>query len=130
MNDKISFLDSRMSPLRSALIDLYGFEKSPITEVLEQFIAKTHTDFEKANGRITISGTDGWKWHIDYSDPEVNGFSISSSIKGGPERLIVEDTTHDGYWWGGLEDVLDQVSPWPRALNLVGSTFLVIQKDL
>ncbi len=117
MNDKISFLDSRMSPLRTALISLYGLEKSPISEVLEEFIAKSYTDFERVNGRITIFGTDGWKWHIDYSDPEVNGFSISSSIKGGPERLIVEDTTHDGYWWGGLEDILDQVSPWPRALK-------------
>ena len=54
MNDKISFLDSRMSQLRTALIALYGLEKSPITEVLEEFFAKSHTNFERVNGRITI----------------------------------------------------------------------------
>ena len=96
---------------------LYGFDKSPISEVLEEFLANAYTTFEKSGGRINVSGTDGWKWHIEYSDPEVNGFAISSSIKGGPERLIVENTFHDSFWWGGLEYILERVTRWPRAIK-------------
>ena len=117
MNDKISFLVPEMSQLRTALIGLYGLEKSPISEVLNEFLSDSFNSFEKSNGRINVSGTDGWKWHIDYSDPEVSGFSISSSIKGGPERLIIEDTFSDYYWWGEIENVLDKVTRWPRAIK-------------
>ena len=117
MNDRISFLAPNMQQLRTALIGLYGFDKSPISEVLEEFLSNVYTTFEKSGGRINVSGTDGWKWHIEYSDPEVNGFTISSSIKGGPERLIVEDTFSDSFWWGGLEYILERVTRWPRAIK-------------
>ena len=117
MNDKISFFAPEMSQLRTALVGLYGLDESPISEPMEEFLSKAHKSFEKSNGRFEVSGTDGWKWHIDYGDPEISGFSISSSIKGGPERLIVEDTFSDYYWWGDIENVLNKVTRWPKAIK-------------
>ena len=117
MNDKISFFAPEMSQLRTALVGLYGLDESPISEAMKEFLSKAHKSFEKSNGRFEVSGTDGWKWHIDYGDPEITGFSISSSIKGGPERLIVEDTFSDYYWWGDIENVLNKLTRWPKAIK-------------
>ena len=117
MNDKISFFAPEMSQLRTALVGLYGLDESPISEAMKEFLSKAHKSFEKSNGRFEVSGTDGWKWHIDYGDPEISGFSISSSIKGGPERLIVEDTFSDYYWWGDIENVLNKLTRWPKAIK-------------
>ena len=61
-----------------------------------------------------MKGTNGWKWHVVFSDPEVGGFELSSSINGGAKRLVVEDTKNDGHYWGDFEYVLNKLQGWPR----------------
>ena len=118
MNDRVSFLDPKMHQLRNALVRLYGLGVSPISEVMNEFLEKMYTIIQKEDGMITVKGTDGWKWHIGYGDPEVRGLSISSSIKDGPRRLIVEDTSSDGrYNWGDFELILDKINTWPRNIK-------------
>ena len=117
LNDNISFVNTNMSPLRDALIELYGLESSPISDLLEEFFKSNYPSIERLNGEFVINGTNGWKWFIGFSDPEINGYSISSSIRDGPKRLIVEDTKNDEYYWGSLERIFDEVINWPRNLK-------------
>ena len=46
MNDRISFLDEKMFQLEKALIDLYGLETSPISDVMDESLAKFTMDFK------------------------------------------------------------------------------------
>ena len=129
MNDRISFLDEKMFQLRNALIGLYGLETSPISDVMDEFLGQIYDGFQRLNGQFTVNGSNGWKWHIGFGDPEVTDFSISSSIREGPKRLIVEDTRSDGsYNWGNLELILDTVSEWPKAIKN-GNDFDVLEKS-
>ena len=129
MNDRVSFLDPKMYQLRSALVRLYGLDTSPISEVMDEFLAQMYSTFERNNGLLTVNGTDGWKWHVRYNDPEVSGFSISSSIKDGPKRLIVEETMSDGkYNWGNLELIFDKLTTWPRNIKS-GEDYSVLENS-
>lgn len=117
MNDKLSFTTPDMRNLRAGLISLYGYDTSPISDVLENYLIQNYPSLEKLDGEFVVSGTDGWKWFIGFSDPEITGYSISSSIKDGPKRLIVEDTRKDNMAWFCLETILEKVTKWPRELR-------------
>ena len=114
VNDKITFSQDHMEPLRSALMKTYGLVKSPISEVLSEYISSKLPMSSFDGNSITVKGTNGWKWNLVFGDPEVGGFELSSSINGGTKRLVVEDTNEDGYYWGDLERILLKVNEWPR----------------
>ena len=115
VNDKITFGQENMEPLRTALMETYGMGKSPISEVLSEYIISMLPSASFSDKSITVKGTNGWKWHVDFGDPEVSGFQISSSINNGIKRLVIEDTRNDTYWWtGDIEHVLDTLQGWPR----------------
>ena len=114
VNDKITFSQDDMGPLRSALIETYGLGKSPISGVLSEYISSLLPIISYSDSSVTVKGTNGWKWHVVFSDPEVSGFELSSSINGGAKRLIVEDTSDDGHYWGDFESVLNKLQGWPR----------------
>ena len=117
MNDNVVFGEEEIPQLRNGLIETYGYGPSPISEVLSDYLATNYgavNDIE--NGEIRCKGTDGWTWHLEYSDPEISEISVYSSVRGGNKRLHVEDTHH--LWWGHnskIEYMLDIFSTAPKS---------------
>ena len=116
VNDKITFSQDNMEPLRTALMETYGLVKSPISDVLFEYICSKFPITNYTENSVTVKGTNGWKWHLDFGDPEVGGIELSSSINGGTKRLIVEDTLVDGFWWGDFESTINRLQNWPREI--------------
>ena len=115
-NDSVIFAQSNMSPLRNALIGLYGYGPSPISEQLCNYFKDEHgAILDDSNREFTIKGTDGWTWHFEYGDPEIHGFRISSIFRGN-KRLHIEDSSSDVLYCINIEDVLNRCKTWPRAL--------------
>ena len=90
------FVDPNQGPFRSALISTYGMIQSPISELFSAFIGKEYgATIDYAAGEISVKGTHGFTWHLGgIKNPEVSSFSLSSSIRGGPQRRHTENTFH------------------------------------
>ena len=116
VNDKITFSQDNMEPLRTALMETYGLVKSPISDVLFEYICSKFPITSYTENSVTVKGTNGWKWHLGFGDPEVGGFELLSSINGGTKRLIVEDTQVDDFWWGDFERTIEILHKWPREI--------------
>ena len=114
VNDKTTFSQDNMEPLRSALIATYGLCKSPISDVLFEYICSKFPITNYTDSSVTVKGTNGWKWHVGFGDPEITGFELSSSINGGTKRHIVENTHNDNLWWGDFETIIGKLQDWPR----------------
>ena len=96
ISDRDLFVDPNQRPFRKALINTYGMIQSPISELYSAFIGKEYgATIDYAAGEITVKGTHGFTWHLGgIKNPEVSSFSLSSSIRGGPQRRHTEDTYH------------------------------------
>jgi hypothetical protein len=94
ISDRDLFADPSQGPFRSALMLTYGLIQSPISELFSVFLDKQYgANIDYAAGEISVKGTHGFTWHLGgINDPEVNSFSLSSSIRGGPHRKHTEDT--------------------------------------
>ena len=125
MNDQVMFKDSDYSQLRDALFDVYGFFESPISDVFADWLSAEFGAINDTDaGEITLVGSDGWSWFIDYSDAEVAGFRLSSSIRNGPRRLHLHDTSEQLLGGDDMELVLRNLKEAPRSL-LDGNSRLV-----
>ena len=96
ISDRDLFVDPNQRPFRKALINTYGMIQSPISELYSAFIGKEYgAIIDYAAGEISVKGTHGFTWHLGgIKNPEVSSFSLSSSIRGGPQRRHTEDTFH------------------------------------
>jgi len=94
ISDRDLFLDPNQRPFRDALLNTYGMIQSPISEIFSAFIDKQYgATLDYAVGAISVKGTHGFTWHLGgIKNPEVSSFSLSSSIRGGPQRKHTEDT--------------------------------------
>ena len=94
ISDRDLFVDPNQTPFRSALISTYGMIQSPISEIFSVFLGKKYgASINYAAGEISVKGTHGFTWHLGgIKNPEVSSFSLSSSIRGGPQRKHTEDT--------------------------------------
>ena len=94
ISDRDLFVDPNQTPFRSALISTYGMIQSPISEIFSVFLGKKYgASINYAAGEISVKGTHGFTWHLGGTkSPEVSSFSLSSSIRGGPQRKHTEDT--------------------------------------
>ena len=104
ISDRDLFLDPNQRPFRTALLNTYGMIQSPISELFSAFIDKQYeATIDYAAGEISVKGTNGFTWHLGgIKNPEVNSFSLSSSIRGGPQRKHTEDTF---YCMGGCKNL-------------------------
>ena len=116
-NDKTTFHQESLKPLRDGLISTYGYCNSPITESLSLYLKQCYGAIhDTENHEIRVKGTHGWTWHIEYGDPETIGFRISSTIRNGKKRLHFEDSKHGLSWTNSIEEVLDICVSWPKSL--------------
>ena len=95
LSDRDLFMNPDQSSFRNAIMRTYGVIKSPASDLyydylLDQFGAII--DYDK--GEILIQGTHGFTWHLGgLHDPDVNSYSLSSSIRGA-RRIHTADTYH------------------------------------
>ena len=88
-------MDDSQHSLRGELIKIYGFVKSPISDIIADYIEDLGGEFNLDKGEVTVKGTDGFHWIIgSMNDPSVRSFSISSYIRNGQSRIHTTDTFH------------------------------------
>lgn len=113
LDDKSLFHDE--NNLRTALIRTYGFEISPISEVLSEFIESKGGSLAPNLSQITVEGTHGFVWYLEGGDPEARSFQLSSSYKGGPRRIHSEDVWDDLHN-KNIEDWIELLSSSPASM--------------
>ena len=113
LDDKSLFHDE--NNLRTALIRTYGFEISPISEVLSEFIESKGGSLAPNLSQITVEGTHGFVWYLEGGDPEARSFRLSSSYKGGPRRIHSEDVWDDLHN-KNIEDWIELLSSSPASM--------------
>ena len=123
LNDKELFMDDSQDSLRKELIRTYGFCKSPISEIIAEYIEGLGGVFDLEEGEITVRGTDGFHWVIgSMVDPSVESFSISSYVRSGPRRMHTMDTYHDMSRCRNLDYLVRTLSLCPRLMIDDGGT--------
>ena len=118
--DSSLFLMASMTTFRSALFRTYGHGISPITGVLTEFLKKRGADLDLASSEIVVPGSYSWKWHLQFGDPDVSGFTLHSSIRDGPRRMHILNTDELSEFSLGPMDcigsVVGQLRGAPRSL--------------
>ena len=96
ISDRDLFSEPSQRPFRHALVQTYGLIQSPISDLHSDFLEKQYgATIDLAAGEISIKGTHGFTWHLGgINDPVVLSYSLSSSVRGGPQRRHTEDTFH------------------------------------
>jgi hypothetical protein len=94
--DRGLFSHSSQTSFRKALLSIYGYTISPITDIFSSFLSEEfNATLNPEKEEITIPGTHGWTWHVSgLTDPELRDFKLSSSIRGGAHRLHSLDTAY------------------------------------
>ena len=118
--DSSLFLMEPMTTFRDALFRTYGHGISPITGVLTEFLKERGADLDLASSEIVVPGSYSWKWHLQFGDPDVSGFTLHSSIRDGPRRMHILDTDELSEFSLGPMDcigsVVGQLRGAPRSL--------------
>ena len=118
--DSSLFLMEPMTTFRDALFRTYGHGISPITGVLTEFLKKRGADLDLASSEIVVPGSYSWKWHLQFGDPDVSGFTLHSSIRDGPRRMHILNTDELSEFSLGPMDcigsVVGQLRGAPRSL--------------
>ena len=116
ISDRDLFADPSQDPFRRALMDTYGMIKSPVSDLYADFLNKQYgATIDYAVGEISIKGTNGFTWHLGgINDPQVKSYSLSSSVRGGPQRRHTEDTFHCMGDCKRLQYLLPALSKAPR----------------
>jgi len=118
LSDRLLFRDPSQLSFRNVLMVTYGLSESPITGELITYFEPFGATFDNEAGEFRVKGTHGFTWHLGFDDPEVKSFSVSSSIRGGPPRLHMDDT-YD--WMGNCNDpqyLAIQLATFPRGLMM------------
>jgi len=90
--DSSLFLMEPMTTFRDALFRTYGHSISPITGVFTEFLKERGADLDLESSEIVVPGSYSWKWHLQFGDPDVSGFTLHSSIRDGPRRMHILNT--------------------------------------
>ena len=116
ISDRDLFVAPSQDPFRKALLETYGKIPSPVSDLYADFLKRYHgAIIEYDAGEISIKGTHGFTWHLGaINDPEVRSYSLSSSVRGGPQRRHTEDTMYCMYNCTELEYLLPALSNAPR----------------
>ena len=120
LNDDKFILQKDHSPLRRAMLMLYGLSASPSSEVMKTWIdLTTGGEFKPEESAIEIKGTHGWKWRVSDANPLVNGFTIW--FKKPRQRKwtkVVNDSTdfEYNYHYDDVLSILELLSDSPRVL--------------
>ena len=114
--DSSLFLMEPMTTFRSALFSTYGHGISPITGIFTEFLKERGADLDLESSEIVVPGSYSSKWHLQFGDPDVSGFTLHSSIKDGPRRKHILDTDElSEFSITPLECIGDLVSQLRRA---------------
>jgi len=120
LNDDKFILQKDHSPLRRAMLILYGLSVSPASEVMKTWIESTtggtYTPEESA---IEIKGTHGWKWRVSDANPLVNGFTIWFKKKHQRKwtKVVTDSTNFEyNYHYDDVLSILELLSDSPRVL--------------
>ena len=116
ISDRGLFADPSQGPFRKALLRTYGMIQSPVSDLYADFLEKQYgATIDYDAGEISIKGTHGFTWHLGgIHDPEVSSYSLSSSVRGGPQRRHTEDTMYCMYSCKELGYLLPALSNAPR----------------
>ena len=116
ISDRDLFSEPTQAPFRDALMRTYGMIHSPVSDLYADFLNKQYgATIDYAVGEISIKGTNGFTWHLGgINDPEVKSYSLSSSVRGGPQRRHTEDTFHCMGDCRSLRYLLPALSKAPR----------------
>lgn len=120
LNDDRFILQKAHSPLRRAILMLYGLSVSPASEVMKTWIkSTTGGDYKPEESAIEIKGTHGWHWRVSDANPLVNGFTIW--FKKPRQRTwtkVVDDSTNFeyNYHYDDVLSILELLSDSPRVL--------------
>ena len=118
--DSSLFLMEPMTTFRDALFRTYGHSISPITGVFTEFLKERGADLDLESSEIVVPGSYSWKWHLQFGDPDVSGFTLHSSIRDGPRRMHILNTDELSEFSLGPMDcigsVVGQLRGAPRSL--------------
>ena len=116
ISDRDLFADPSQGPFRNALMGTYGMIHSPVSDLYADFLEKQYgATIDYDAGEISIKGTHGFTWHLGgLKDPEVSSYSLSSSVRGGPQRRHTEDTYHCLTFCKELNYLLPALAKAPR----------------
>jgi hypothetical protein len=116
ISDRDLFADPSQGPFRNALMHTYGMIQSPVSDLYADYLGKMYgATIDYDAGEISVKGTHGFTWHLGgMKDPEVRSYSLSSSVRGGPQRRHTEDTFHCMGRCKNLRYLLPTLSKSPR----------------
>lgn len=116
ISDRDLFADPSQGPFRNALMGTYGMIHSPVSDLYADFLEKQYgATIDYDAGEISIKGTHGFTWHLGgLKDPEVISYSLSSSVRGGPQRRHTEDTMYCMHMCKELRYLLPALSNAPQ----------------
>jgi len=90
LNDEVTWLEESLGPLRRTLFQIYGLARSPLSDSLGRHFRQTiNGAFDFDSDTFTFSGTNGWRWRLDFGQPFTKGFRIEYQK---PRQ----------YWWNVL----------------------------
>ena len=120
LNDDKFILQKDHSPLRRAMLMLYGLSVSPASEVMKKWIeTTTGGEFKPEESAIEIKGTHGWKWRVSDANPLVNGFTIWFKKKHQRKwtKVVTDSTSFEyNYHYDDVLSILELLSDSPRVL--------------
>ena len=120
LNDDKFIQQERHSPLRHALLNLYGLSASPASAAFKEFLnASMEATYIPEESAVEIKGTNGWKWKMSDGNPLVPGYTIwFKKPRQRAWKKVVQDTTEFeyGYHYDDVFSILELLSDSPRVL--------------
>lgn len=120
LNDNKFIQQERHSPLRHALLNLYGLSASPASAAFKEFLDSTmDATYIPEENIVEIKGTNGWKWRMSDGNPLVKGFTIwFKKPRQRAWKKVVQDTVEFeyAYHYDDAFSVLELLSDSPRVL--------------
>ncbi|MGB0174241.1 MAG: hypothetical protein ACPF9S_04345, partial [Candidatus Poseidoniaceae archaeon] len=108
------------SPLRRAMLMLYGLSVSPASDVMKTWIeSTTGGEYKPEESAIEIKGTHGWKWRVSDANPLVSGFTIWFKKKHQRKwtKVVTDSTNFEyNYHYDDVLSILELLSDSPRVL--------------
>ena len=120
LNDDKFIQQERHSPLRHALLNLYGLSASPASAAFKEYLnTSMEATYIPEESAVEIKGTNGWKWKMSDGNPLVPGYTIwFKKPRQRAWKKVVQDTTEFeyGYHYDDVFSILELLSDSPRVL--------------